>query len=236
MNGRFRVSNSLGERRVQRAAPIREQVAAILRDAIVNMELLPGQVLVERELCEMTSASRPSVREALRQLESEGLVESRSGRGTMVATPTREQAKYLYEVRAELEGMAAALFAERAGEQQRAALSACFDEVEAAARSGRGDMLAAKNSLYQVLIAGAANPILSEMLGGLQRRVSRLRALTLASPGRMEASLSEIRDIMDAIDARDADAARQAAVAHVMQAARTALTFVGAESALYPAR
>lgn len=215
---------------MQRHAPIREQVAAILRDAIVNMELLPGQVLVERELCEMTSASRPSVREALRQLESEGLVESRNGRGTVVAAPTRERAEQLYEVRAELEGMAVELFTLRADEERRAALRTAFAAVEESVRRGDGGMLAAKDELYRVLIEGAGNPILSEMVAGLQRRVTQLRALTLTSPGRPAASLAEIRAIVEAIEAGDAAAARRAASFHVSEAARTALTFVRQEA------
>lgn len=211
---------------MQRHAPIREQVAEILRDAIVNMELLPGQVLVERELCEMTSASRPSVREALRQLESEGLVESRNGRGTVVAAPSRERAGQLYEVRAELEGMAAELFTRRASAEQRAELRAAFTAIEDAARNEDGGMLAAKDELYRILIEGAGNPILREMVAGLQRRVTQLRALTLTSPGRPAESLAEIRVIVEAIEAGDAQAARQAATFHVAQASLTALTFV----------
>lgn len=218
-------------RRVLRHAPIREQVADILRDAIVNMELLPGQLLVERELCEMTSASRPSVREALRQLESEGLVESRNRRGTVVAAPSRERAEQLYEVRGELEGMAAELFTRRADESQRAALRVAFTEVEAAARRNDGSMLAAKDELYRVLVEGAGNPILSEMVAGLQRRVTQLRALTLTRSGRPAESLAEIRVILRAIEEGDAVAARHAATHHVAQAALTALTFVrGAEN------
>lgn len=219
------MSSAFENRQVLRHAPIREQVADILRAAIVGMELLPGQVLIERELCEMTSASRPSVREALRQLESEGLVESRSRRGTVVAAPTRTQAEQLYEVRGELEGMAAELFVQRAGSDQRAALHRAFDAVEAAAARADGSMLAAKDELYRVLVDGAGNPILSEMLAGLQRRVTQLRALTLTRPGRAAESLAEIRLVMRAIDDGDAPGARSAATAHVAEAARTALTF-----------
>ena len=225
------MSNPLVGRQVQRHAPIREQVAAILRDAIVNMDLLPGQVLVERELCEMTSASRPSVREALRQLESEGLVESRNGRGTVVAAPTRERAEQLYEVRAELEGMAAELFARRADADQRAALHRAFAAVAEAAESGNVSMLGPKDELYRVLADGAGNPILSEMLAGLQRRVTQLRALTLTRPGRPAESLAEITAIMDAIDAGDPRTARSAATYHVEQAAITALTFAREDAA-----
>ena len=107
---------------VTRHPPIRDQIADILRSAIVKLEFEPGQVLVERNLCEMTQASRPSVREALRQLEAEGLVESHNGRGTIVRVISAEEAAQVYEVRAELEGLAARLFTERATGDQRAAL------------------------------------------------------------------------------------------------------------------
>ena len=228
------MTTPLRDRHVQRHAPIREQVAAILRDAIVQMELRPGQVLIERELCEMTQASRPSVREALRQLESEGLVESRTGRGTVVAAPTRDEAGQLYEVRAELEGMAAGLFAARAGDEERAALRAALDELERAAEQASAEapaidspseMLAAKDRLYRIMVDGAGNGILSEMVAGLQRRVTQLRALTLSSPGRSVESLAEIRAIVAAIMDRDAEAARVAATFHVEQAATIALSY-----------
>jgi len=211
---------------VQRFAPIREQVAAIIRDAIVEMQLLPGQQLVERELCELTSASRPSVREALRQLESEGLVESKNGRGAVVASLTRSQAEQLYEVRAELEGMAAEWFAKRATPAQSEALHAALDRIEAAAMADGERMRQAKDAFYRVLVEGAANPYLSEMLAGLQRRVTHLRALTLSSPGRPAQSLAEIKAIVDAIDARDPATAREIAVEHVRRAAEVALSFV----------
>jgi len=215
---------ALPQLKVQRHALVREQVVSILRDAIVQMEFLPGQQLVERELCDMTQASRPSIREALRQLESEGLVESRNGRGAVVAALSRAQAEQLYEVRAELEGMAAEWFTRRASEEQRAELHGALDAIAAAVRAGEG-MRAAKDEFYRVLIEGAGNAFLSDTLAGLQRRVSRLRALTLSSPGRPAQSLAEISAIVAAIDAGDALQARRIALVHVEEAARTALTF-----------
>ena len=216
----------LPDLRVQRHALVREQVASILRDAIVEMEFLPGQPLVERELCEITQASRPSIREALRQLESEGLVESRNGRGAVVAALSRAQAEQLYEVRAELEGMAAEWFTRRATDAQRAQLHDALDAIRAAAaRDGEG-MRPAKDEFYRVLIDGAANAFLSDTLAGLQRRVSRLRAMTLSSPGRPARSLIEIGEIVAAIDVGDALKARQIAIVHVEAAARIALEFL----------
>src|SRR4051794_39830596 len=113
-------------------ALIRDQVAAQIRNAITSQQLVPGQVLVERELCEATTASRATVREALRQLESEGLIVSTNGRGSAVATLSADAARQIYEVRSQLEGLAGRLFAERATEADRRALRTALIHVEAA--------------------------------------------------------------------------------------------------------
>ena len=203
------MSNLLGGRQVQRHAPIREQVASILRDAIIEMRLEPGKLLVERELCEMTQASRPSVREALRQLEAEGLVESLSGRGTIVAVTSPELATSVSEVRVELERLREAVA-----------------EVRAAAERGEGASVAAMramNGVYEVLLEGGKNPILLQMVNLLQRRVTQLRALALEQPGRTTQNLIELEAMLDSLARGDVKSARSAAAFHVQQEARTAL-------------
>jgi len=211
---------------VQRHAPIREQVAAILRQAIVDMRLQPGQVLIERQLCEMTSASRPSVREALRQLEAEGLVESVNGRGTIVSAITPEVAQQVYDVRANLEGLAARLFAENATDSDQAALRAAMVALSESIQRGDepGAVMAVKNQLYEVLFEGSHNQVLHQLVLTLHRRVTQLRALTLAHPGRPAQSEAEIRDIVEAVERRDPDAAAAAATRHVRAAAAVVLT------------
>jgi DNA-binding GntR family transcriptional regulator len=225
------MSEPIHQMQVQRHAPIREQVASILRDAIIDMRLQPGQLLIERELCEMTAASRPSVREALRQLEAEGLVESQKGRGTFVSIADPVLAGYVYQVRAELEGFAAELFAVGANDDLREQLRAAFADIELAVAvdgdNRANSVLKAKNVLYEVLFLGAGNPILDQMLQTLQRRVNQLRALTLAQPGRPEQSVKEIRIIVEAIEKRDGAAARAAATSHVRNAAATVLSARG---------
>lgn len=205
---------------VTRHPPIREQIAAILRKAIVTLEFEPGQVLVERELCELTGASRPSVREALRQLEADGLVESRNGRGTIVRVLDVDEVAYLYEVRAQLEGLAARLFCERADDTQRERIVAASEAMARAIDGGAGstEILDAQGDFYAALFEGAGNPLLDKMVQGLQVRVAQLRALTLAVPGRAEESLSEFQSIVHAITRRDAAAAETLAVAHVTRA------------------
>src|SRR5918997_2317248 len=218
-------SRGVSEMQVQRHAPIREQIAAILRQAIVEMRLPPGKVLVERELCELTSASRPSVREALRQLEAEGLVESVNGRGTIVSTITPSVARQVYQVRANLEGLAARLFVEEADDAHREALRAAMDRLSASVQ--RGDdpatVLAVKNELYEVIFVGAGNEVLHQLVQTLHRRVNQLRALTLGQPGRPAQSEIEVRALVDAIERGDADAAEAAAGGHVRSAAAVVL-------------
>ena len=92
--------------RIEDIPTVRSMVTQKLREAIMSGTLKPGQRLVERELCEMTGVSRPSIREALRLLEADGLVNTVPHRGPVVSTISLEEAKQLYTARAVLEGFA----------------------------------------------------------------------------------------------------------------------------------
>src|SRR5581483_8053290 len=107
--------------------PLRERTLKSLRDAILSNHLKPGQRLVERDLCEQAGVSRSSIREALRYLESEGLVESRGTKGMFVSVLNRKQALEIYEVRAALESEAARQFAERATESDLKAIRRAYE-------------------------------------------------------------------------------------------------------------
>src|SRR5215475_9405817 len=117
---------------VRDAPTLRELTTAKLRDAILSLHFKPDQHLVERDLCEKTGVSRTSVREALRQLESEGLVERRGNRGLFVSSVTAEEAQQAYEVRAALEPEMARLFTERADSQHLKGLEGAFHQLEKA--------------------------------------------------------------------------------------------------------
>src|ERR1700740_2132314 len=88
--------------RIEDVPTVRGMVARKLREAIMSGTLKPGQRLVERELCEMTGVSRPSIREALRLLEADGLVNTVPHRGPMVSTTSPEGAQQRYGGRAVL--------------------------------------------------------------------------------------------------------------------------------------
>lgn len=210
---------------------IREQVAAYLRDAITSFQLKPGTLLVEREICAATGTSRATVREALRQLESEGMVVSEVGKGTVVASLTKDEARNIYQVRGVLEGLATRLFTNLASDAQVGRLA----DIVAAMGELTGDparMLEAKTEFYDVLFDGAGNDELRRLWAATRRRATLVRASSLSIPGRPEQSLGEIRAIMDAITARDADLAAERSSVHIDLAATAIL---GAEDSFFAA-
>lgn len=200
--------------RVERAEPIRNQVARLLRAAIESQRFKPGAILVERELCDLTGASRPSVREALRQLETEGLVVSVPGRGSVVASVSEQEAREIYEVRGVLEGLAGREFALHATDELRDQLKEVVDRFEKS-MDAPAELIAIKNDFYGLLFSGGGNGIARQMHSSLQRRISLLRSATLAQPGRPEQTLKELRSILEAIGARDGELAEARCREHV---------------------
>jgi DNA-binding GntR family transcriptional regulator len=207
------------------AAPLREQASEALRNAIVSLELPPGYRLRERELIERLGVSRTTVREALRELESEGLVDVIPQRGAVVATLSAREAADLYEARVAIEALVVRRFVERAPDPAIAELREAVEEFTALSERGGEirQMLAAKDRIYDVLVRGAGSPPLQQLLGSLQARVRLLRATSLSQDERPKQTAQELHDLLDAIDARDVEAAGLAAEAHVRAAASTGL-------------
>lgn len=214
--------------RVERvAAPLRHSVTENIRYAIATGRFKGGERLPERELCELTGVSRTLIREALRQLESEGLIEVVPHRGPVVATLSADQARDIYEVRIQLEGLACKLFAEKATEAQRTALKQAFEKLRAS--FDIPDAMArldAKNKFYDCLIEGSGNGALGLSLKMLNARIMLLRATSLQAPGRSRESMRELTELMEALQSGDGEAARLAATRHVESAARAAMGFL----------
>jgi DNA-binding GntR family transcriptional regulator len=200
---------------VQRlAAPLRQQVLDGLRQAIIDGRLAPGARLIERELTGMMRVSRTVIREALRQLESEGLIAIIPNKGPVVRALTLAEAKDLYQIRAVLEGLAARHFTENADDAQLKKIAQALEVVVKAYASGDAQqVLETKNRFYDALFAGAGSETLSSMLGTLHARIWRWRALGLSHPERSaqrsKESVRNLRAMLAAIKKRDADAAER---------------------------
>jgi DNA-binding GntR family transcriptional regulator len=164
--------------RVVKNETIRKKTLNILRDAIIAGRLAPGQKLIERDLCDQTGVSRSSIREALRNLESERLVESQETKGVVVATLTPEIAAEIYEVRAALESEAALHFAERATDAKIIELEATFNALKNTPILDEDAFLKASDHFYEVIYDGARNVTANQLMQSLRARISLLRATT----------------------------------------------------------
>jgi DNA-binding GntR family transcriptional regulator len=210
------------------AAPLRHRVVEALRLSIIHGRLAPGARLIERELIEMMGVSRTVLREALRQLEAEGLIDVVANKGAVVRTLSRAEADDLYAIRAVLEGLAARLFTERADGAMRDALAAALSRTaKAYDEDNPNTIIETKSAFYEILFRGAESETLSAMIDTLQARVWRWRMLGLAHPLRSQERPAEtVRDLGDlvaAIESGNADRAEQIARNEVMNAAAEAM-------------
>lgn len=196
---------------------LREMVLERMRGAIIAGRFPGGARLVERTLCDQLGVSRSVVREVIRILEAEGLVESLPNRGPVVARLDWGQARQIYDIRLLLEGSAAAGCAAVADAGVKAALAAALRELEAA--QGQDAVFAATTRFYEVIFTAAGHGIAWEIVQRLNGRISRLRALTLASSERAVTGPARMGRIAEAIAANDPEGARAAVEAHLTEAA-----------------
>lgn len=207
--------------------PTRDLVLAKLRDAILTGRFHPGQRLLERELVALMGVSRTPIREALRKLELEGLVTTVPYKGPAVTVPTLAEARELFEVRAALEGLAVALFTERADGAAVARLRGHLTTArQALERRSAAGVLRANNAFHDEIAAGCGNALVQTMLANLRARIILLRVESLSYPGRRARSLAEHRAIVRAIARQQPAEARCLIEEHVMrgwQAARAQL-------------
>lgn len=207
-------------------APLRGHVTDAVRRAIFEARLRPGQRLVERELVEGLGVSRPTVREALRELEVEGLITTIPQKGAVVRELSKSEVRDLYAIRADLESLVVRRFIERCSDADVHELSAAFARF-ANISDGRAsvvDVLEAKDAFYRILVDGARSEVLRQLLESIQSQVRVLRATSLSQAGRQSASVAELRAVLDAIAAGDADRAAALCAHHVHEAARTVLS------------
>ena len=209
---------------VQVPAPLRQSVVGSIRDAILTGHYLSGERLPEKDLCDLTGVSRTLVREALRQLEAEKLVEVIPNRGPYVVTISAEVAKGIYQVREALEGLAAELFAKNASDADCLHLEDALEALKKAILSKEPlEVLRKKEGFYDSILRGAGNPALTTALQVINGQIRLLQSSWQRDAGRDEDIVTELEDVVKALVARDADNARRLSIRHVRNASKVAL-------------
>ncbi|KIC07175.1 GntR family transcriptional regulator, partial [Leisingera sp. ANG-M1] len=179
---------------------LRDIVQERMREAIIAGQFAPGERLVERPLCDQLGVSRTVVRETIRYLEAEGLVEILPGKGPIVARLSWDDARQIYDIRQMLETAAAAECARNMTPELAAALNAALEDLQTAVADGLpGPMLAAATEFYRLIFGGAGHNVAWEITQRLNGRISRLRAVTLSTENRQKPGPAHMNDICKAI-------------------------------------
>ena len=223
-----------------RLAPLADQLSLqertyqALRSALLDGEYLAGERFYEAEVAKALGVSRIPVREAVRRLQQDGLVDVRPHYGIYVATVPTEGIEDIYRIRGALEATAAAMAAERVSDDESASSALIVEEQQAAARTAASLPREAVSAVqadrfHHAIHVAARSPRLLVLLEQIYARVTHFRNLTLQMPGRASISAAGHAAIYQAVRSRDPeeadrqmrlhiDDARQALVRHLADA------------------
>ncbi|YCH08946.1 GntR family transcriptional regulator [Arthrobacter sp. alpha11c] len=198
-----------------------------IRRLVLGGDFPPGAVLPEAFLAQEFDVSRTPIREALKQLQHEGLVEIRPKVGTFVREPTRREIIELFQLKESLEGLAASLLAGRGEVKELAILRRNLEESEMTSLTHDTDTYARLvHEFHWTIVRGSDNRKLIEHYERLMNQLAyqRLVLRTVEHPGRLEASTREHRAVLDMIEHKDPFGAESAMRNHVHASSREALT------------
>lgn len=195
-----------------------------VRNAIITGYFPAGKRLVERTLCEELGVSRSVVREVIRYLESEGLVEVLPNKGPIVSLLNWDIASQIYEIRLLLEQSAVADCTKNLTEHTSLQLQTFLNELEIAFTTDDTNLIVEVSSkLYETIFTTAQHYIAWEVVQRLNGRISRLRAMTMKSTQRQMSGYARIKNMCEAIYLhKDPEKAKQAVAEHIAEAAAIA--------------
>ena len=196
--------------------PLTAQVAGAIRDMIVQDELQPGERIRERQLAERLRVSRTPLREALKVLATEGLVELLPNRGAVVSNPAAESVRDLLQVLGVLEALGGELAAERASDEEIAEVKALhFEMLAAYARKDRLQYFKMNQPIHRAIIEASRNEALVEAHGRINARLYRVRYRSNLLNRKWHTAIEEHESILRALERRDGPALATELRAHL---------------------
>lgn len=196
--------------------PLREVIFNTLRDAIIVGELRPGERLMEVKLAEKMGVSRTPIREAIRKLELEGLVDILPRKGAHVADLSIKDIVNVLEVRASLDGLATSLAAEKITDEELKELKhisnqfAGFVEKDNLQGSIKKDV-----EFHDIIYRASRNDKLIQIISNLREQVQRFRVIYIKDYSDGRELIKEHEEIYEAVSSRDPEKALQAAQSHI---------------------
>lgn len=193
---------------VEKHQTLREKILENIRDAIISGTLKAGSRVSEPDLAERYGISRTPIREAFRQLESEGFLTVIPRRGAVVSEFSQKDVEEFYAIKSILEGYAARRACAKLTRQQLERLQSINDRLsELAEQNDIKTFFKIHGDFHDLFIKAADNEKLRELITSLVTRFQRLRLMSLSLPGRMRISVQEHEKIIDAFSRKDAEAA-----------------------------
>lgn len=196
--------------------PLSQQVADKIRNLILKNELGSGQKLNEQLLCDQLGVSRTPLREAIRLLSAEGLVQLYPNRGAYVTEVSIEELRHTFEAMGILEGNCARLAAERLTDANLAVLEELHGRLEDCYERNSPHEYVKHNHDYHVFVhEKAGNPVLSRLVSRLHGVILLHRYQQIYRPGRFDDSIEEHRRLIEAFRVRDGARAERLMQTHL---------------------
>jgi DNA-binding GntR family transcriptional regulator len=197
-------------------AALHEQVAQRLRQMLVEGRIAPGAKLNERELSELLHVSRTPLREAIKMLAAEGLVELLPNRGAIAVSLTERDIQDTFEVMAGLEGLAGELAAQRITPQELAEIQAMqFEMMAAYTRRDLSGYYTLNARIHDAISAAAKNPVLDTVYRQVNARLQALRFRSNQDGEKWKRAVKEHEKMIEALAAHDGAAMRQVLLDHL---------------------
>ncbi len=211
---------------------LHDEVAESLRDMIVENELAPGERIDEKRLCKLFAISRTPLREALKVLASEGLVELMPNRGARISMITSREVEEMFELASGLERLAAELVVERATDGELEEMRTTHQRMIEFHRAGRrSDYFRLNQRIHNGIIALTGNAVLIGTYAELMRKIRRARYAAIMSQARWDESVHEHEDLMNALVDRDGVRAGAVLLKHVRETGEAVKRSIEAEDA-----
>jgi len=215
---------------------LHDQVASRLRTMLVEGQIAPGAKLNERELSAQLRVSRTPLREAIKLLAAEGLVDLLPNRGAVAVKLTETDVIDTFELLATLEGMSGELAAQRITDEELAELRALHYEMMACfARRDLSGYYRINARIHTAINDAARNPVLASTYRSINARVQSLRFRTNQNEAKWKSAVAEHERMVEALAAHDAAAMRTLMIEHLNRKRDTVLELLRAGE-IYPAK
>jgi len=213
---------SVSEARPIRRRTLHSEIVDHLRELIVSGELAPGQKIPEKALCERFDISRTPLREALKALAAEGMIELLPQRGARVVTITDEELQELFPIIASIEALAGELACEKISDAQIDAIRQMHEDMIEAYRASRSLEYSRLNrAIHFAIFEAADNASLLALYRNLELRIRNIRHTVRQAPRDWKEAVSDHEKILQALAARDGSRLGKIMRQHVMNTART---------------